>query len=97
MPPPRWAGEGAPSARRARAEGAGGARGNACAGPASVEQRFRKLDAKMQGPQIALVVCRRKRSASTISIEPMRTAPVSVTSAPSTATLYRKPPNRGVP
>lgn len=29
-----------------------------------------------------------KRSASTISIEPMRTALVSVTSAPSTATLY---------
>lgn len=30
------------------------------AGPASVEQRFRKLDAKMQGPQIALMVCRRE-------------------------------------
>lgn len=82
-------GEVPPSARRARAEGAGGARGERLrAGPASVEQRFRKLDAKMQGPQIALVVCRGKRSASTISIEPMRTAPVSVTSAPSTATLY---------
>mgnify|MGYP000181776410 CR=1 FL=1 len=52
---------GAPSARRARAEGAGGARGARLrAGPASVGQRFRKLDAKMQGPQIALVVCRRE-------------------------------------
>lgn len=58
------------------------------AGPASVEQRFRKLDAKMQGPQIALMVCRRETFRQHHLDRAERTAPVSVTSAPSTATLY---------
>ena len=99
MPPPRWAG-GAPSARRARAEGAGGARGNASVlarrqssnGSASSTPRCRAR-------KLPSWCAAGKRSASTISIEPMRTAPVSVTSAPSTATLYetaepRRSPDR---